>query len=266
MKNFDYRKAFTELALQGQKFLAYEAVPREEFQAFFEKLDAVQTQVMEENPTLTLNDYLAKRQKDKHLKGSMLPPSVYACLINNGFFTVGEMATLTNTTSANISNKVRRGDRDMGSVEIGSDIGNSLDELNPTETYVEALKSIQLYINSKTVKDDQKVRAIEVLLRNVEPQVISELKAKFQTLSNLMTFFLNYLIPEANKRVRAILRDLKERRDNGEAIDNVIIDLRLIFKELLPQSQELYKAIQEIDYEAAYTEPKMRKANASKGV
>lgn len=156
-------------------------------------------------------------------------------------FSPAELGALFGCTPENITQRVGRGEQELvkeghrANVRIS---GNNLDDVNVTDTYVDALKTLTTILNTSNSKTDQ-IRAIESILKYVEPKVVEELKNKFKTLNSLINFFIAYLIPEANKRIREIIRELQEKPK--EDLADAVVDLRVIFRDLLPKSPELHE-------------------------
>lgn len=250
-KFHESKEAVAEVMKICRKYIRdFDCIPKTEFLKLFDKIDRLEVLMLEAKPDLTLADALKTRQTEKGLKGSMLPPEVYTRLYDANFFTVTEMASMTGTSVGNISNKVKTGRKELSTVEYSGDIGSSFDEMDPTKAYFEALKSIQDYINTKNIDADKKFKALDVLLRYIEPKVMEELKEKFETVNNLMTFLLDHLVPEANRRIREAIRQIKARNYEGE---EPIVDLRLIFRDILPDPSELSDAIGKFESERAVT-------------
>ncbi|OPY03583.1 MAG: hypothetical protein A4E60_00248 [Syntrophorhabdus sp. PtaB.Bin047] len=154
-------------------------------------------------------------------------------------FSPSELGALLGCTPENITQRVGRGEQELvkeghlANVRIS---GTNLNDINVTDTYVDALRTLTTILNTSTSKTDQ-IRAIESVLKYIEPKVIEELKGKFKTLNALINFFIAYLIPEANKRIREIIRELQEKPK--EEIAEAVIDLRVVFRDLLPKSPDL---------------------------
>jgi len=244
MGKLDIRRNLTVLFLDYQKLINKgEDIPYEIAKGIFDKLNDLHSKVMNEDPTFTLADHLAKRQKECNLKGDMLPPSVYAYTVDKKFLTLDEWAKFTNSSRQNISQKVQRGMTEISTIKFDVNLGNSLDELNAVDAYVSALKALTTFLSSKEADNQDKIKAIDSLLKHIEPEVISELRSKFQTLNGLINFIVQTLIPHTNKRLRQLVKDIHDKAKAGEDTGKLQIDLRQIFKELLPSSAELQQKL-----------------------
>lgn len=158
-------------------------------------------------------------------------------------FSAAELGSLFGCTPENIIQRVARGEQEISKEGYRSSVrisGNDLDDVNVTDTYVDALKALTDILNSSKNKNEQ-IRAVESILKYIEPKVVEELKRKFKTLNALINFFIAYLIPEANRRIREIIRELQTNPQVESA--NTVIDLRVIFRDLLPKSPDLQEVL-----------------------
>lgn len=236
MGRLDIRKESTQFFVALQELVSKgKDIPYEQAKKLLDKYNSFHSRVMEEEPTFSFEDHLAKRQRDKELRPDLVPNTVYAYLVNKDILTVGQLAKLLGTSSQTISARVKRGEEEIGIVRINVPKTN-LDDMKPTETFIGTLNALQEIVNTKdkNIKLNDKIAAIKVILDYLSVEVINELKKKHQMADALINLILNVLIPTANKRIRGIVRDIQDRAIKGEDIDDLNIDLRVIFKELLP--------------------------------
>jgi len=217
-------------------------VKYEEFCKLSDRISKFTDHINKYPPTLTLADHLQALQKKKNLSSDMFSAETYAEL--RQAFSLLQLGYLGSTTVQAVSTKCKRGEKGRFKVKFDVSVGESLNDLSPTEIYCQTLQALVTYIKTGQGKDVDKMRAMEALLKFIEPEVINELKMKYKLINALVNFLLMGLIPEANKRIRSLLREMQEKMKNGEIISVEAFDLRAIFRELLPTSTELQTQLQ----------------------
>uniref|UniRef100_A0A6H1ZA62 Uncharacterized protein n=1 Tax=viral metagenome TaxID=1070528 RepID=A0A6H1ZA62_9ZZZZ len=243
--DYNHRKKLTELYLDTLEIRNRgKDVSNEDFGKVVDRISAIVDEVNKYAPTLTLADHLKERQQKNNLRGDMFRAETLADLKKSKAFSLSELSIITDTSIQAVSTKCKRGEQKLFSVKFDVALGNSLEELRPTDVYVQTLQALAQYVATGVGKDVDKMRAMESLLKFLEPEVINELKMKYKTMNALVNFLLSELIPETNKRIRALLREMQEKMKNGEIISVEAFDLRAIFRELLPTSTELQTQLQ----------------------
>jgi hypothetical protein len=192
---------------------------KEEFDPYFEEYVAVKP----------IDFYLRRYGEAKNLDVKKVGGDVLLAL--QKVFNQYHVAELFRVTSATIS---LRGKDTKESRETARDLEGitklELDE-DVFKNYFAILDTMLQIVNKGTNVGDRNKAAVS-LLQYYEPKVIDELKKSKANLEALFELVVNRLIPEASKRIREILRQYNIPKEAH-------IDLRLIFKEILPNPSEI---------------------------
>lgn len=181
-----------------------------------------------------LAELLEERCKERNVRSNAVPTEwlEYA----RTFFTDTEISALIGTTRENISTRIAYAKKRKGNINSNTPPQKLLKDTDPLQVYMDSLQILYDIANSQdvNVKDADKLKAIDSVLKYGEAQVMAKLKEKFDTLNGLGEFIISVLIPQANKRIRELLREMEAKIIAGEDTKHLTIDLRAIFRELLP--------------------------------
>jgi len=171
-----------------------------------------------------------------------------------GIFTLEDLAILFGCSKKAIQQKEVKGEEIAKREGIRLNLktsGETLQEVNAVDTYTKVIKTLADIANAKDeegkdikgLRTQDMIRACEALARLTEPKIVEELQTKYESLNGLINFILSYLIPEADKRVRQLIKEIQYKVANNEDVSQLQISLRMLFKELLPKVEKLYDSL-----------------------
>jgi hypothetical protein len=210
----------------------------EEVTSFLKRFDSFHTDIGEQDATLTLTDFLAKRQKERKITTDKVPSTWLVKAFD--FFTGPELAALSGTTKGAIESRLRTGREAYDGVE--EDINLEGDLLKVGGDIRTALMNI---INSDKGRTLDKLKAIEIANKLLDEETWKQLNDKWKLLDALGQFYITTLIPQANKRMRDLVRDVADMAKEGKDIQNVDLDLRRVLKDCLSSASELKERLQQ---------------------
>ncbi len=228
-----------DIAKEAQK-LSREYKDDERIRELAKKIRAVAADVSDSDSPLAMSDHLRIRHDSRRLTGKDFSTEWLAEAMR--YFTGTELGFLTGTSKSNIEGRIKYHKDTKGSGSAKFDPGSKdIEHLDPYTVYLNALKFVYNMArdDSGNAKDADKLKAISYVLQYGEAAVLDKLKEKYELLDTLGTFYINTLIPRANKRIRELLRDMEARIRAGEDTKHLAIDLRVVFRELLPTIPEL---------------------------
>jgi hypothetical protein len=209
---------------------------------------------------VSLMEHLKIKADREPINSTSVPTWWIAYTVEHGYFTRTELAARLGVSPQAITNRMQHPAKDgqfYGTLEASKLKAKQEEEekkKNPRinlrgkdsfTAYDAALGVLEDIIDGDKSDNEEKRKVAETILRHVEPKVLQSLREKFETLDRLGTWMITGLIPQANQRVRQLIRDVEARIRNGENTKHMSFDLRTIFRDLLPAFPELQAQIKQ---------------------
>ncbi len=231
-------KAALEGVIKQLRPLVREYRDDERLKDVLSKLNAITKEAPGEEG-VNLGDLLEIRHNQRNVHPKDVPTPWLAKALD--FFTHSELGKLLGTSRENIAGRIRYQEKTNPSKNDLFKPSKPLSDMDPMEAYAESLNILYRVANSDDpgVKDESRLRAIDSVLKYTEGQVLARLKEKFETLDALGTFIVSTLIPQANKRLRELVREIEAKVKAGEDTKYLTVDLRLILRDLIPTIPQL---------------------------
>jgi hypothetical protein len=225
-----------------------------ELLAFGRKFHKFVNDLQDANIPLTLNDHLRLRNEEVGIKSPDVPTWWIKETIRMKLLTAAQIGDLLGCTTQAIHQRIKAAN------ERGEDLtrpplqprvvvptdnskwANDIDGVEPYTVYKQALTVLYNIIEKgegSGLKPTEALRAVETALRFSETKVLERIQEKFTLLDDLGRWILTTLIPQANTRIRQIIREIEAKIKAGEDTRFITYDLRTALRDILPSFPEL---------------------------